>query len=250
MEPTRSQTRQFFDLPRELRDEIYKYCYHVTPHTCGALRGYADIPSSALLRTCKQVYQEASPIFHSGLKAVLLHDRVRIKLPSDSEGVVRHAGWTRISNERFDIWVRNGPEADTEVEWFVYLSHIWQGGVRDAELERSADEGFILWAKLDSLSKLFLAQHQDKEFSRIGRRLHSLQSRVCQVAKKVEQKEATRKASVCNETGKKELKESQSQPSGFDVQQGISFVHHWQSYGSVAVRAVRAQTETGSGNQG
>ena len=240
-----SQTRKFTDLPRELRDEIYKYCYQVTAHSYGALRGYADIPSSALLRTCKQVYQEASPIFHHGLKAVLLHDRVRIKLPSNSEAVVRHAGWTRISPERFDIWVRSGPESETDVEWFVYLSHIWQGGVRDAELERSAHEVIILWLKLDDLSKLFLAQ----KFSPIGRRLHSLQSRVSQAAKKVEQKDAARKVSVGNETGKKELKESQSQPSGFDMQQGTSFVHNWPSSGWLAVRGIRAQTGTENGKQ-
>ncbi len=183
MATTRSQTRRFLDLPRELRDDVYKYCYQVTPHTYGALLGYADVPSSALLRTCKQVYQEAAPIFHAGLKAAILHDRVCIKLPNDSERTVRHAGWQMLNNRRFDIWVRNGPDDATEVGWLVYLTPIWQGGVQDTNLEQFSAEILTLSTKLHDLYNLFQAEKRKKP-SPVEKRLYSLLSRVSQVAKR------------------------------------------------------------------
>ena len=244
MDPARSDGRRFFDLPRELRDEIYKFCYQVTPHTCGALHGYADIPSSALLRTCKQAYQEASPIYHKGLKAALLHDRVRFQLRSDTEDSVRHVGWQKISNERFDIWVRNGPDDGTEVGWFVYLSHVWQGGVRDVELDYYIEEVINLFDKVDGLTKLYTSgPHRMDYWSPVAQRLDKVMDRVCQVLRKTLYPSRPRRVFAPARTSG-----CQRQPIGLDIQQVAGFVHDWRHYGAVPVGEASAQTAIGKGH--
>jgi hypothetical protein len=237
----RPQTRAFFDLPRELRDEIYKHHHGAIPRTSGALRGYTDTPSSALLRTCQQVHQEAAPLFHRGLKAALLHECVCMKLrDKDAEGIVRHAGWTRVNYDRFNIWIRVGPEDDSEIGWLYDLCHIWQGGVNDDAVKEVGDEILALSATLKKLSDLVL--QETKATTLIERRLHSVYSRVAQVATKVMQKDGRCEDGLCEEV-KGTLKERQSQPSGLDMQQIIGDMQ------SMQLTVYPARTDLGNGGQ-
>jgi hypothetical protein len=210
------QTRAFFDLPRELRDEIYKHYHCAIPRKIGALRDYTDTPSSALLRTCKQVHQEAAPHFHRGLQTALLHERVCIRLrDKDAGGIVRHAGWTRVSHERFNIWVRAGPEDESEIGWLYDICYVWHGGVQEDKIKDMGDEILALSAMLKKLSHI----SAEEASSPIARRLYSVYSRVAQVATKVMQKDGRGEHVLC-EDYKGILKERQSQPG--DMQVAIS----------------------------
>ena len=235
------QSRAFFDLPRELRDEIYKHYHCAVPRTNGALLGYIDTPSSALLRTCKEVHQEAAPLFRRGLKAALLHERVCIKLADkDAGGTVRHVGWTRVSHERVNVWVRAGPEDDqSEIGWLYDIHHVWQGGVNDGAVKDVGDEILALSSKLKKLTHIFA----DEALGAIGRRLYSVYSRVAQVESKVLEKDGRGGIEHCSYEGwKGALKERQSQPSGLDMQQIISDV--------LGMQLTMHPTRTGLGDDG
>ena len=118
-------TCAFLNLPGELRNKIYDFYFATCPRGGRILHGYLDVPSEALLRTCNKVNDEAAEL-HAGLKDALLQDKVLIHLSSsNTDGKVRHAGWTRNNRERFDIWVRKDKGPQDEVDWLVTPTHLW-----------------------------------------------------------------------------------------------------------------------------
>nr|POF23906.1 hypothetical protein CFP56_54842 [Quercus suber] len=76
-----------FTLPRELRDHIYRFCLTATAQTpieWPPLPGSnaRRVPQPQLLRTCRIIYEEASPVLYSSLSLAIYH-------PSDANMFVR-----------------------------------------------------------------------------------------------------------------------------------------------------------------
>lgn len=187
-----SRTITFFDLPRELRDEIYKYHYQPTPHTKGVVWGYTEVPSTALRSTCAQIRAEATTYYHKGLQAALLRDKVCITLAGKSEdGTVRHAGWTRVNPTRFDIWVRNGPDTTVEAAWLLHVTPVWRGPdwIKPTDREQTqpqlqqlrivAGEVGALFSLLEKWANLF---SDEERSSQVSRRLFCVRTRVAETA--------------------------------------------------------------------
>ena len=170
------------DLPRELRDEIYKHYCDLTPRQTGALEGYVDVPSPLALRVCKQFHAELSPIFYAHLKTALLQDRVCLNLTSSlSNQTSRHAGWNvweHGGKKRFSVWVRNGPtdKDDRPVGWWVHVKRVSPQSVETDGRWRVWDDVFRLNDTLIRFNKV-----PQIRCWQIRARLWTLQDRVKQV---------------------------------------------------------------------
>ena len=118
-----NQALTFFDLPRELRDDIYNLLATRAPRDGGPLKGYADLPSPSLLAVSRRLRAEYLPIFRKSLTNVITQDRVCFYLGrSNKPGYSYYACWNiwRIKNHRskFTLWTRHGKSTDNYAAWW------------------------------------------------------------------------------------------------------------------------------------
>lgn len=117
------QSITFFDLPSEIREEIYRLYCNSSPRTSGSLEGYIDFPLPAPLAVSRRMRNEIMPTYYKSVKKIIFKDRVCFKLgSSDVENHFYFAGWTIWSNggrRSFNTWTRHGPEDQRYAAWWV-----------------------------------------------------------------------------------------------------------------------------------
>lgn len=192
----------FFDLPREIRDEIYRHYSKSTPQQQGALEDYATVPSPASLRICKQIYAELSPIFYESLKTCLLQDRVCIRLRvNKSNGRASYVGWSIWTHDKskcFSTWLRVGHEEESMAGWWMSVQRL---SPREMESNphvayRQMSKEILLWAEmLEKLTKV-----PQITCVPIRARLLGLQKRVAEIVEVVRKLEDARKEAKLRET--------------------------------------------------
>lgn len=177
---------QLLDLPRELRDEIYKHCCNPSPGQNGALKGFVDLPSLALLRVSKQIRAECGPIFQDALEHTLLKHNVCLKMKAeDSDHGTMYACWSiwRTENRRFlSVGVRQGVDGHGIAAWWTDARRV---AIQDIDKDsRSSTEWMqsltILAEVLDKLRKVAVAKDV-----RVRSRLQGVQGRVSEVVRAV-----------------------------------------------------------------
>lgn len=182
MADTSDRTISFLGLPQELKDEIYRHHYIPSELTSGPLRGYTEVPSKALLRTCEAISAEAASYHYRGLEEALLSNQVCIELGKSFDGKVQHAGWTRTSPEHFDIWVRNGRDTNSEVAWLMDKVCIWPVTSGGSLGEKKYEQLQNVYSQIIALSRLLYKWREifgEEELTApIWRRLLCVQTRI------------------------------------------------------------------------
>ena len=190
----------FFDLPRELRDEIYKHYCDPSPRQGTPLERYTVLTSPAPLRVCKQFYAELLPIFYSSLEAALLQDRVCIKLSTaSSNNRPWYAGWTiwgHFTDRCFSVWIRRAPEDDRMTGWWMDTQRVSM-----QEMANQPDAYRRSWQSFLQLSDTLEHLNKDKRINSepVRSRLRGVQRRVSAVIQEVRKVEYQRQKAKLRE---------------------------------------------------